>query len=90
MMAAKKGFGTDLEELWNKNSKEIIFNNVNKDSEIIKEKIIDSDWLEKTKERLHNSTKPDIRYINKLMSLLALEIWFRIFISKTMKPSETI
>lgn len=87
---AKKGFGTDLEELWNKNSKEIIFNYVNRDSEIIKEKIIDSDWLEKTKERLHNSTKPDIRYINKLMSLLALEIWFRIFISKTMKPSETI
>jgi len=86
----KKGFGTDLEKLWNKNSKEIIFNYVNKDSEIIKEKIIDFDWLEKTRERLGNSTKPDVRYINKLMSLLALEVWFRIFISKTMNQKETI
>jgi asparagine synthase (glutamine-hydrolysing) len=87
---SKKGFGTDLEDLWNKNSKEIIFTFVNKDSEVIKENLIDLSWVEKTKNLLSNSPKPDIRYINKLMSLLALEIWFRIFISKSMKQSELI
>lgn len=87
---SKKGFSTNLEELWNKNSKEIIFKYVNKNSEIVKEKIIDFEWLKKTTERLNNSVRHEVRYINKLMSLLSLEIWYKIFISKTMKQTEKI
>ena len=32
----------------------------------------------------------DIRYINRLISILALEIWYQIFISKTMNPQKKL
>jgi asparagine synthase (glutamine-hydrolysing) len=85
----KKGFGTDLSELWNKNAKDIVNKYVNLDSEIIKQGIIGLNWLNKTKEKL-NSGKPDLRYVNKMMSLLSLEIWYKIFISKSMNCEEKL
>jgi len=32
--------------------------------------------------------KPDVRYVNKFLGLLAFEIWYRIFVTKEMN-SET-
>ena len=30
--------------------------------------------------------KPNVRYVNKFLGLLAFEIWYRIFITKEMNP----
>ncbi len=32
----------------------------------------------------------DVRYVNKFLGLLALEIWYRLFITKEMKPDTTL
>ena len=51
---------------------------------ISKNNWINEKWiLENLKENLEN-----IRYINKFLGLLALEVWYRIFITKEMN-SET-
>jgi len=51
------------------------------DAEISKVGWINSDWI-----NLHLSKElDDIKYINKFLGLLALEIWFRLFVTKSLK-----
>ena len=56
------------------------------DSQIVKEGWINNDWIitHIDKEEL------DVRYVNKFLGVLALEIWYRIFISKSMKSDEKL
>ena len=39
-------------------------------------------------ERIENDG--DIRYLNRITSILALEIWYRIFIKKDLKPKRSL
>ncbi len=56
------------------------------DSEISKEGWINSDWI-----NLHLTKElDDIKYINKFLGLLALEIWFRLFITKSLKSNSLL
>ena len=87
---SKKGFGTDLTKLWDKNAKDIVKQYVNVDSEIVKNKIINFEWIDKMGGKIINGEKIDVRYINKMISLLSLEIWYRLFITHTMKGMEKI
>lgn len=87
---SKKGFGTDLTKLWDKNAKDIVKQYVNIDSEIVKNKIINFEWIDKMGGKILNGEKIDVRYINKMISLLSLEIWYRLFITHTMKGTEKI
>ena len=85
----KKGFGTDLVELWDKNAKEIIMKYVNEESEIIKDKIISLEWLKKCENIIRDSNLEfKRRYIHKMFSLLALETWYRLFITKTLQANQ--
>ena len=59
-----------------------------KDSNIFKQKLIDYNWVLEAVEKVENDG--DIRYLNRLISILALEIWYRIFILKEMKPSKKL
>ena len=87
----KKGFGTDLKNLWNKNTKEIVKSYVNLQSEIIKDNIISAEWLKKVEKKIHDpKSELGPRYINKMFLLLALEVWYRLFISKSMKTNQRI
>lgn len=82
----KKGFVINTNTLWEKNN-EIINQYLNKESEIVKDNIIRKDWLVSKLEYLRNSESKDIRYINKMLTLFALEIWYRLFISKSLYPN---
>ena len=87
----KKGFTVDLQSLWTNNAKEIVNTYVNLDSEIIKNKIINEDWLNKTNNKLlRDNSELNVRYISKMLGILALEIWYRLFISKTMKKTQKL
>jgi asparagine synthase (glutamine-hydrolysing) len=56
------------------------------DAEISKEGWINSDWI-----NLHLSKELDnIKYINKFLGLLALEIWFRLFVTKSLKSNSLL
>lgn len=82
----KKGFTIDLCSLWRKNGKEIVNTYVNSESEIIKNKIINEEWLNSVHRKLQqDNLELNVRYISKMLGILSLEIWYRLFISKTMK-----
>lgn len=56
------------------------------DAEISKEGWINSDWID-----LHLTKElTDIKYANKFLGLLALEIWYRLFITKSLKPNSLL
>jgi asparagine synthase (glutamine-hydrolysing) len=81
----KKGFSLDLLSLWNRNAQDIVNAYVNEESEIVKEGLVRKDWINSIKMKLKDS-KIDFdssRYISKMFSILALEVWYRLFFSKS-------
>ena len=81
----KQGFSVNTFNLWNRYGKEIFLHYFDK-SRLVEDKIINSDWIE------HHITKNDldVRYVNKFLGILALEIWYRIFITKEVNPDEKL
>ncbi|HXX06016.1 MAG TPA: asparagine synthase-related protein [Candidatus Bathyarchaeia archaeon] len=78
--ATKQGFSVDTTSLWKSHGYNLC-NYYLTDARIVKEGWINKDWI------VSNLQKDlDIRYINKFLGLLALEIWFRLFITKEIKP----
>jgi len=84
----KQGFATDLQYFWKKNS-DIVNNFVNSNSEVVKNKIISKNWIEKIQKH-DTKLDSDPRYISKMLGLLALEIWYRLFISQSMSKDERL
>jgi asparagine synthase (glutamine-hydrolysing) len=71
--------------MWKRDGKEIVLAMLNKDSEIVRKGIISERWLSNTLTTLQDrSEELRSRYISKMLSLLALEVWYRLFISKTL------
>jgi asparagine synthase (glutamine-hydrolysing) len=87
---SKKGFSVGLEHLWNRNAREIATKYLNAESEIVRNNLIDFNWLTVHLNNLRENTKLNPRYINKMFSLLALEIWHRLFITHSIKSSEKL
>jgi len=77
----KLGFNVNTLTLW-KNYGRKICENYLLDSRCVKDELISKDWIEK----YIKQDELEIRYINKFLGLLALEIWYRLFITKEMKP----
>ncbi|KFM14542.1 NH-dependent NAD synthetase protein [Marine Group I thaumarchaeote SCGC RSA3] len=77
----KKGFSPALFADWENHGKKICERYIlNKDSNIFQKKLINYDWVLRAFEKIENDS--DLRYLNKIISILALEIWLRLFISK--------
>jgi asparagine synthase (glutamine-hydrolysing) len=79
----KQGFSVNTINLWNSHAKEICQYYLD-NARIVKDKWINESWVKKHLKRLDE--KPDVRYVNKFLGLLAFEIWYRIFITKEMNP----
>jgi len=79
----KQGFSVNTINLWNSHGKKIC-NYYLDNARIITDKWISKDWVEKHLKKLDE--KPNVRYVNKFLGLLAFEIWYRIFITKEMNP----
>jgi asparagine synthase (glutamine-hydrolysing) len=87
----KTGFSVDLDYMWNKNAREITTKYLNPESDIVKNKLIDPTWLMASLLSLReNSREFNLRYVNKMLSLLALEVWYRLFVSHSMKSREKL
>ncbi len=78
----KQGFSIDTNNLWRLRARKICDYYLS-DSRIIQDKWINPDWINK---HLHKS-EPDTRYVNKFLGLLALEIWYRLFVTKELKDN---
>ena len=84
----KKGFSADLASMWERGARDVCNKYVNADSEVVKRRIISVDWIKKASPRL--SKDPDPRYVSKVLSILALEIWHRLFVSRTMPAGDRL
>ena len=81
----KQGFSVNTFNLWNLYGKEIFLHYFDK-SRLVEDKIINSDWIDK-----HISKNDlDTRYINKFLGILALEIWYRLLVTKEMNENEKL
>lgn len=85
----KKGFSPSLYFDWKKNGKDVCKNYIlEKNANVFKENLISYDWVLKAFERVEDDG--DIRYLNRLIAILALEIWYRLYISKDMNKSKIL
>ena len=81
----KQGFSVNTINLWNSYGKEIFLHFFDK-SRLVEDKIINPNWIDKhiSKNNLDN------RYVNKFLGILALEIWYRLLITKEMNKNEKL
>ena len=88
-MRSKHGFSPSLIFDWQKFGKEIFMKYAfEKKSNIYTKKIINRDWVIHALELIENDG--DIRYLNRITSILALEIWYRIFIKKDLSYKKSL
>ncbi len=81
----KQGFSVNTFNLWNQYGKEIFLHYFDK-SRLVEDKIINSDWIDRHISK--NDLEP--RYINKFLGILALEIWYRLLVTKEMNENEKL
>jgi asparagine synthase (glutamine-hydrolysing) len=74
----KIGFGMDLKRLWSSNAKEIVTSTLS-DASIFRDKIINRDFYERSIKKIEETQ--DVRYISKMLQLLSLEIWYKMFVT---------
>ena len=81
----KQGFSVNTINLWNLYGKRTFLHFFDK-SRLVEDKIINPDWIAKHKSK----DNLDVRYVNKFLGILALEIWYRIFITNEVNPDEKL
>jgi len=74
----KIGFGMDLKKLWSTNGKEIVTSTLSNAS-VFRDKIISPEFYERSIRKIEETG--DVRYISKMLQLLSLEIWYKMFIT---------
>jgi asparagine synthase (glutamine-hydrolysing) len=87
MFQTKHGFSVNTTNLLNSHGRELCDYYLS-DARIIKEGWIKKEWITKHIKKLDKDQ--DVRYVNKFLGLLAFEIWFRLFITKEIKPNDTL
>lgn len=83
----KIGFGMDLEKLWASNAKEIVMSTLSNAS-IFRDKIISTEFYDRSIRRIEETG--DLRYISKMLQLLSLEIWYKMFITFESSPKSSL
>lgn len=77
----KQGFSVNTINLWKNYGFDLC------EKYVINGNICNDDWINKKWiKKYFKENLQDVRYINKFLGLLAFEIWYRIFITKEMKP----
>jgi asparagine synthase (glutamine-hydrolysing) len=83
----KLGFSLDLKNLWTRSAKEIVISNLDK-GRIFEDRIIQKEFYQRALKRIEETC--DIRYISKLLHLLSLEVWYKMFITSEIRSKESI
>ncbi|MDQ3839130.1 MAG: asparagine synthase-related protein, partial [Thermoproteota archaeon] len=75
----KMGFSIDLTRLWTNYGRDIVTANLDR-ARIFEDKLINRDWYIKTLHRI-DEDKYAVRDISKMLQLLSLEIWYKLFVT---------
>ena len=84
---SKLGFSLDLKNLWSRSAKEIVISTLDK-GRIFEDKIIQKNFYIRSLKRIDDTM--DVRYISKLLQLLSLEIWYKMFITAEIRSKEIL
>ncbi|MBM3911346.1 MAG: asparagine synthase [Thaumarchaeota archaeon] len=83
--AEKYGFSVNTLSLWKSFGKHACHNYLS-NSQAAKAGLLNDYWITKYLEQ----NDLDVRYVNKFLGLLAVEIWHRLFVTKDLKPTDTL
>lgn len=83
-MNVKVGYGMDLVNLWKSSGRETVTMLLDK-GRIFEANLINKNWYFRSLKRTDENA--DLRYISKLLQILSLEVWYRIFVTSEMNPS---
>lgn len=75
----KLGFNVNTINLWKSHGHNLCQNYL-VNGQIARAGLINNDWIVR-----HINRNLDIRYVNKFLGLLALEVWYRLFVTKEIK-----
>ena len=81
----KQGFSMNTVKLWHKCGKRICLDYLT-ESKAAKDKWISQEWIKNN----INRTNIDVRHVNKFFGLLAVEIWYRLFITNEMSSKDKL
>ena len=81
----KQGFSVDTLNLWNSYGKQLCEYYLD-NSRIVDDNIINYEWIQKHIKK----SDIDVRYVNKFLGLLALEIWYRLCVTSEMDENERL
>jgi asparagine synthase (glutamine-hydrolysing) len=81
----KMGFSIDLPKFWISFGKEMVTMNLEK-ARIFEDKIINKDWYFKSMRRIE-ADRFNVRDISKMLQLLSLEIWYKLFVTSEITPA---
>jgi len=84
LIKKKQGFSVDTTNLWQSHGYDLCDNYLS-DARIVKQQWISDSWIKK-----HFQKTLDVRYINKFLGIFALEIWYRLFVTKEIKSTHTL
>ena len=83
----KLGFSFDLKNLWTRSAKEIVTSTLDR-GQIFESRIISRDFYIRSLKRIEDTF--DVRYISKLLHLLSLEVWYKMFITSEIRSKDSI
>lgn len=86
-MNVKVGYGMDLLSLWNNSGRETVTLLLDR-GRVFEDDLIDKNWYLRSLKRVDENH--DLRYISKLLQILSLEVWYRIFVTSEMNPLQHI
>lgn len=82
LIKKKQGFSVNTINLWKSHGYDLCDYYLS-DARTIQDKWISKDWIQKH----FRKNDLDIRYVNKFLGILALEVWYRLFVTKEMKST---
>ena len=71
--------------MWKSYGKDIFLHYFDK-SRLLEDKIINSDWIK----QYASKNDLNVRYVNKLLGILALEIWYRLSVTNDIDAHEKL
>jgi asparagine synthase (glutamine-hydrolysing) len=82
LIKKKQGFSINTINLWKSHGYDLCDYYLS-DARTIQDKWINKDWMQKH----FRKNDLDIRHVNKFLGILALEVWYRLFVTKEMKST---
>ena len=81
----KLGFNVNTINLWNSHGHDLCHQFLDK-SRIVEDGWINKEWIKKHIDK----SDLDVKYVNKFLGILAVEIWYRLFITKELSSKDTL